>query len=153
VKSVDEAAIRLEDGRRIPANYREFTHGYAVTAHRSQGKTVDNVIISADAMKKELFYVAASRGRSEIAVVTSDRELFRESIGVSTARQSAIELVRKQQHGHSLDKAPEMSHEFGFSRNHVTHIAEQHSPPAPTHDAGRTADHGIEQDIGHSLGL
>jgi ATP-dependent exoDNAse (exonuclease V) alpha subunit len=68
VKSVDEAGIRLEDGRTIPANYREFTHGYAITAHRSQGKTVDNVIISADAMKKELFYVAASRGRSEIAV-------------------------------------------------------------------------------------
>jgi hypothetical protein len=63
VKSVDEGKIRLEDGRTIPASYREFTHGYAITAHRSQGKSVDNVIISADAMKKELFYVAASRGR------------------------------------------------------------------------------------------
>jgi ATP-dependent exoDNAse (exonuclease V) alpha subunit len=30
------------------------------------------VIISADVMKKKLFYVAAGRGRSEIAVVTSD---------------------------------------------------------------------------------
>ena len=153
VKSVDEAAIRLEDGRTIPASYREFTHGYAITAHRSQGKTVDNVIISADAMKKELFYVAASRGRSEIAIVTSDRELLRESVGVSTARQSAMELVRKQQHEHGLDKAPEMSHESGFARNHVTPFAEQHSTPAPIHDTGRTADHGIEQDIGHSLGL
>jgi ATP-dependent exoDNAse (exonuclease V) alpha subunit len=153
VKSVEEAAIRLEDGRTIPANYREFTHGYAITAHRSQGKTVDNVIICADAMKKELFYVAASRGRSEIAVVTSDRELLRESVGMSTARQSAIELLRKQQHVHGLDKAPQMSHESGFARNHVTHIGEQHSTPSQTHDAGRTADHGIERDIGHSLGL
>jgi conjugative relaxase-like TrwC/TraI family protein len=153
VKSVDEAAIRLEDGRTIPANYREFTHGYAITAHRSQGKTVDNVIISADAMKKELFYVAASRGRSEIAVVTSDRELLRESVGVSTARQSAMELVRKQQHEHGLDKAPQMSHESGFAGNHATHIGEQHSTHAQTHDAGRAADRGIEQDIGHSLGL
>jgi len=153
VKSVDEAAIRLEDGRTIPANYREFAHGYAITAHRSQGKTVDNVIISADAMKKELFYVAASRGRSEIAVVTSDRELLRESVGVSTARQSAMELVRKQQHEQGSDKAPEMSHESGFARNHATHIAEQHSTLEPAHDAGRTAGHGIEQDIGHSLGM
>ena len=153
VKSVDEAAIRLEDGRTIPANYREFTHGYAITAHRSQGKTVDNVIISADAMKKELFYVAASRGRSKIAVVTSDRELLRESVGVSTARQSAMELVRKQQHEHGLDRAPEMSHESGFAPNHGTPFAEQHSTPAPMHDTGRTADRGIEQDIGHSLGL
>ena len=152
VKSVDEAAIRLEDGRTIPANYREFTHGYAITAHRSQGKTVDNVIISADAMKKELFYVAASRGRSEIAVVTSDRELLRESVGVSTARQSAMELVRKQQHEHGLDKAAEMSHKSGFAGNHETHIGEHHSTPAPMHDTGRTADRSIEQDIGHSLG-
>jgi ATP-dependent exoDNAse (exonuclease V) alpha subunit len=153
VKSVDEAAIRLEDGRTIPANYREFAHGYAITAHRSQGKTVDNVIISADAMKKELFYVAASRGRSEIAVVTSDRELLRESVGVSTARQSAMELLRKQQHEHGLDKAPQVSRESGFAGNHVTHIGEQHSTPAQARDAGRTADHGIERDIGHSLGL
>jgi conjugative relaxase-like TrwC/TraI family protein len=153
VKSVDEAAIHLEDGRTIPANYREFTHGYAITAHRSQGKTVDNVIISADAMKKELFYVAASRGRSEIAVVTSDRELLRESIGVSTARQSAIELVRKQQHEQGLDKAPEMSHEPGFAGNHVPQIGGQHSIPAQAGEAERIADRGIEQDIGHSLGL
>jgi conjugative relaxase-like TrwC/TraI family protein len=153
VKSVDEGKIRLEDGRTIPANYREFTHGYAITAHRSQGKTVDNVIISADAMKKELFYVAASRGRSEIAVVTSDRELLRESVGVSTARQSAMELLREQQYEHGLDKAPQVSHESGFAGNHVTHIGEQHSTPAQTHDAGRNTDHGIERDIGHSLGL
>jgi ATP-dependent exoDNAse (exonuclease V) alpha subunit len=74
VSSLDDGAIRLEDGRTLPANYHELTHGYAVTAHRSQGKTVDTVIISADAMKKELFYVAASRGRSVIVIITSDRE-------------------------------------------------------------------------------
>ena len=152
VKSLDEAAIRLEDGRTIPANYREFAHGYAITAHRSQGKTVDSVIISADAMKKELFYVAASRGRSEIAVVTSDRELLRESVGVSTARQSAMELVRKQQHEHRLDKAPEMSHELvspGIMSSFADSIQPRHGFTTPR----RTADHGIEQDIGHSLGL
>jgi len=85
--------------------------------------------------------------------VTSNRELLRESVGVSTARQSAMELVRKQQHEHGLDKAPEMSHESGFAGNRATHIREHHSPPAPMHDTGRTADRGIEQDIGHSLGL
>jgi conjugative relaxase-like TrwC/TraI family protein len=152
VKSVDEGAIRLEDGRTIPANYREFTHGYAITAHRSQGKTVDNVIISADAMKKELFYVAASRGRSEIAVVTSDRELLRESVGMSTARQSAIELVRKQQHEHGLDKAPEIGHVSGPTGNRDIQIGEQHSNHAQVRDAETIGDHGIEQDFGHCLG-
>ena len=79
----------------MPANYREFTHGYAVTAHRSQGKTVDQVIVSADAMKQELFYVAASRGREGISIVTSDIERLGESLGVSMARPSAIELANE----------------------------------------------------------
>jgi len=85
----------LEDGRSVPVNYREFTHGYAVTAHRSQGKTVDQVVISADVMKQELFYVAASRGREGISIVTSDVERLGESLGVSMARPSAIELANE----------------------------------------------------------
>jgi len=96
VRDVDGGHIHLEDGRTLPANYHEFDHGYAVTAHRSQGKTVDAVILSADAMKQELFYVGASRGRQEIVVVTSDRELLRDLLGISTARPSATELAREQ---------------------------------------------------------
>jgi ATP-dependent exoDNAse (exonuclease V) alpha subunit len=94
VSQVDAAGlIRLEDGRALPANYRQFTHGYAVTAHRSQGKSVDSVIISADGIQKELFYVAASRGRESVTVITSDKERLRESVSRSTARKSASELA------------------------------------------------------------
>jgi ATP-dependent exoDNAse (exonuclease V) alpha subunit len=96
VRDVDGGRIHLEDGRVLPANYHEFDHGYAVTAHRSQGKTVDAVILSADAMKQELFYVGASRGRQEIVVVTSDREQLRDLLGISTARPSVTELAREQ---------------------------------------------------------
>lgn len=101
VSEIRDGRIHLEDGRTIPANYREFDHGYAITAHRSQGKTVDGVILSADAMKQELFYVGASRGRSEIAIVTSDREQLRESLGISSARPSAMELV--QEHARAVE--------------------------------------------------
>ena len=92
-----QSRIHLQDGRALPENYKQFTHGYAVTAHRSQGKSVDAVVISADGMRKELFYVAASRGRESITVVTSDRDLLRESVAHSVARQSASELLRKAQ--------------------------------------------------------
>ncbi|MGA3046117.1 MAG: AAA family ATPase [Terracidiphilus sp.] len=98
VRGVDEGRIQLEDGRTLPANYREFDHGYAITAHRSQGKTVDAVVLSGDVMKQEQFYVAASRGRSEIAIVTSDREQLCESLGISSARPSATKLAREQAH-------------------------------------------------------
>jgi hypothetical protein len=47
-------------------------------------------------VKQELFYAGASRGRTEIAIVTSDPEQLRESLGISSARPSAMELARKQ---------------------------------------------------------
>jgi conjugative relaxase-like TrwC/TraI family protein len=87
--------IHLEDGRVIPDHYKSFAYGYAVTAHRSQGKSVDSVIISADGMAKELFYVAASRGRESVLVLTSDKEQLRCSVAQSNARRSASELVAK----------------------------------------------------------
>jgi hypothetical protein len=142
---VEQGVISLEDGRTLPGNYHDFAHGYAVTAHRSQGKTVDAVIISADVMKQELFYVAASRGRSEIAVVTSDCDLLRESVGVSTTRMSAIELVRKQQSAHGMEKAPEIGPAAEFTRHSGKEIGEQHSVPSPGLEPGKAGDFGIEQ--------
>ena len=101
VSKVDDTGrIHLEDGRVLPSSFKHFTHGYAVTAHRSQGKSVDAVIISADGMRKELFYVAASRGRENVMVVTSDKERLRESVAQSAARKSASELARQQRPGH-----------------------------------------------------
>ena len=134
VRSINAGGIQLEDGRTLPANYREFDHGYAVTAHRSQGKTVDGVILSGDMMKQELFYVAASRGRSEIAIVTSDRELLRESLGISTARPSAIELAKELERSHH---APE--HEFA-------HLPIQQVEP-------RTPQHEIRNGYGMGIGF
>jgi ATP-dependent exoDNAse (exonuclease V) alpha subunit len=124
VRAVDGGRIQLEDGRTLPANYHQFDHGYAITAHRSQGKTVDGVILSADAMKQELFYVGASRGRSEIAIVTSDRELLRESLGISSARPSATELAREQSRAlgpeQSMQHAPVQSVEPAVPRNEIS---------------------------------
>lgn len=105
VRNVEQGAIQLEDGRTLPANYREFAHGYAITTHRSQGKTVDQVILSADAMKQELFYVAASRGRNGITVITSDDEQLQASLGVSIARPSAMELVSEMAQQKTSDLA------------------------------------------------
>lgn len=131
VHGIESGRIQLEDGRTLPGNYRQFDHGYAITAHRSQGKTVDGVILSADAMKQELFYVGASRGRSEIAIVTSDREQLRESLGISSARPSATELVRDQTRSQGL--------EHGVQHAPIQRI----EPPIPRHEIS----------IGHDIGL
>jgi ATP-dependent exoDNAse (exonuclease V) alpha subunit len=95
VAAVESGAIQLEDGRRLPDAYRQFTHGYAVTAHRSQGKTVDFEIIAAERMARDLFYVSATRAREGLTVITSDILQLQESIGISGDRQSATELARR----------------------------------------------------------
>ncbi len=40
VKAMAGEAIVLRDGRTLPPDYRTFTHGYAVTSHAAQGKTL-----------------------------------------------------------------------------------------------------------------
>jgi ATP-dependent exoDNAse (exonuclease V) alpha subunit len=95
VASVQPGLIKLDDGRQLPVEYRQFTHGYAVTAHRSQGKTVDFEIIAAERMAQDLFYVSATRAREGLTVITSDSLGLQESIGVSGDRQSASELARR----------------------------------------------------------
>jgi hypothetical protein len=102
VRGVDRDGIHLDDGRSIPSNYREFTHGYAVTAHRSQGKTVDSVIISADVMKQELFYVSASRGREDIAILTSDVNRLGEFLGGK--RNCSFKTAECRSHAKSVNR-------------------------------------------------
>jgi len=98
VRMVDPAGrIHLKDGRILPANYRQFKYGYAVTAHRSQGKTVDGVIVSADRMAGELFYVAVSRAREYLQVITSNLPLLKETVAVDGTRLSATELAKQSE--------------------------------------------------------
>jgi conjugative relaxase-like TrwC/TraI family protein len=120
VRCVDGGRIQLEDGRTLPANYHEFDHGYAITAHRSQGKTVDAVVLSGDGMKQEQFYVAASRGREGITVITSDVDRLRESVGISSARPSAMELARELVQMNSKERIIQQqpAHEINLPQRH-----------------------------------
>lgn len=98
VKAIQGDSILLADGRMIPANYRSFTHGYAVTSHASQGKTVDEVFVVASArslpaISQEQFYVSISRGRDTCRVFTDDKDLVRSHVTRSSARLSAIEVM------------------------------------------------------------
>ena len=65
----DRGRVHLDDGRTIPSSFKHFDYGYAVTAHRSQGQSVDTVVIAGETMSRELFYVAASRGREQLTVI------------------------------------------------------------------------------------
>ena len=98
VRAIQGDSVVLADGRVIPENYRTFTHGYAVTSHAAQGKTVDEVLVVASsrslpAINQQQFYVSISRGRDACRVFTDDAEMLRSHVTRSSARLAAVEVV------------------------------------------------------------
>jgi hypothetical protein len=97
VKAVHRERITLTDGRELPRDYRTFSHGYAVTSHAAQGKTVDEVMVVASsesfaAVSQEQFYVSISRARERARIYTDDAELLGRRIEDTHTRKAAVEL-------------------------------------------------------------
>jgi conjugative relaxase-like TrwC/TraI family protein len=97
VREISGMRISLTDGRVLPAAFNTFTHGYAVTSHSSQSKTVDDVLLVASsrsfgAVNREQFYVSISRGRKRVHVFTDDAELLARRVTDSHERKAAVEL-------------------------------------------------------------
>ena len=97
VGRIDAAGrLRLQDGRTLAANYRQFVRGYAVTSYAAQGKTADYVLFSDSMIKPatnaQQWYVTISRGRRGIKIFTSDKEQLRENITRSGERALALDL-------------------------------------------------------------
>ena len=102
VREIQNGRIALADGRALPASYNTFTHGYAVTSHSSQGKTVDEVLLVASsksfaAVNREQFYVSISRGRERVQIFTDDSELLGQRVTDTHERKAAVELTELRQ--------------------------------------------------------
>jgi hypothetical protein len=102
VRETRDGRIALTDCRVLPSTFNTFTHGYAVTSHSSQGKTVDDVLLVASsrsfaAVNREQFYVSISRGRERCQIFTDDADLLASRVTASHERQAAVELVALRQ--------------------------------------------------------
>jgi hypothetical protein len=91
--------IKLTNGFVVPKNYGGLTHGYVVTSHASQGKTVDVSLValgseSFTAANREQLYVSLSRGREAVRLYTDDKEAMFDAVQHSSARLSATELMQ-----------------------------------------------------------
>ncbi len=105
-------AVRLETGRRVAWNLKEYNyldHAYAMTSHSSQGMTVDRVLIHVDTtdsrvrglVDKTLSYVATSRARYDAQVFTDDasqlgRALSRENVKETALSEAQIRKYRSE---------------------------------------------------------
>ncbi|MBK8915559.1 MAG: relaxase domain-containing protein [Phycisphaerales bacterium] len=99
VRGFDTAGnIVLQNGWTVAKDYGHLAHGYVVTSHASQGKTVDRVFIgqssdSLPASSREQFYVSVSRGREQATIYTDDKEALLEAVSRSDGRLTATEFV------------------------------------------------------------
>lgn len=152
----NQGRLHLDDGRSLPSSFKHFDYGYAVTAHRSQGQSVDAVVIAGESMSRELFYVASSRGREQLTVITSDKARLEESVGRSGARLSASELVRTMHAKSAVGLAPDASRGFERGIRTVVEGARQSVGfEQDSHGQARTAPiqlHAIPHAAGHEPG-
>jgi hypothetical protein len=90
--------IALTDGRTLPASYRQFVRGYAVTSYGSQGKTVDHVLLADSASRAatnaQQWYVSISRGRKSVRIFTPNKAQLRRNIAQAGSRPLALEMER-----------------------------------------------------------
>ena len=155
VLAIQGDSVVLADGRVIPQNYRTFTHGYAVTSHAAQGKTVDEVLVVASsrslpAINQQQFYVSISRGRDACRVFTDDAEMLRLHVTRSSARLAAVEVVPRVHSRKFLQTILQRGHRFlkQFCQRRVPrqtiltdHAGHQIEPPRYEHQ--RTSAHRI----------
>jgi len=85
--------IKLTNGFVVPKDYGGLTHGYVVTSHASQGKTVDIPLValgseSFAAANREQLYVSLSRGREAVRLYTDDKAGMLEAVQGTSARLS-----------------------------------------------------------------
>lgn len=77
-KEILTGCIHLKDGRILPREYRRFCHGYAVTSHASQGKTVEVLVVASNdsflAVNREQFmFPFRAAGREALSPRTTRR--------------------------------------------------------------------------------
>ncbi len=102
----------------LPSDYcaEHVTLGYAVTANKAQGITVDHALVQVDdTTSAEVLYVAMSRGRhSNNAFVTTDSagqapvDVFRAAVSRDTAEHSALGYVRHTDPKHADERETEL---------------------------------------------
>jgi hypothetical protein len=108
-----EMQIRLDDGRRVvvdTSQYNHLDHGYAATAHKAQGVTVDRAHVLADShFDQHVAYVALSRHRDRVDLHWSrdefkDERAMRQCLGRERLKDVAVDYERVEQQARQLDQ-------------------------------------------------
>ena len=101
----------LRDGRQVPLLGSEvMDYGYCRTVHASQGATVDRAIVIAESSRAgaNLGYVALSREKHHLEILTDDKEKLAESWGKYVQQESARDAAMRGTRQTARDQAREV---------------------------------------------
>ncbi len=99
VTAIDRGSITVGDGREIKRSGPLYLdQGVAVTSHASQGKTIDQVIVSVPVAafsqtNEAQFYVSMSRARHAMHLYTDSKVALKEAVMRPSERLSPLELL------------------------------------------------------------
>lgn len=99
----DSGDIQLANGWVVAKDFGHLTHGYVVTSHASQGRTVDRLLIAQStesfaASSQEQAYVSISRARNQATIYTDDKGALLDAVCHSDDRLTATELLSGRDH-------------------------------------------------------
>lgn len=85
----------------LDKDFGNIEHGYVMTSHAAQGKTVDKVFIAQPsatfgAVDMKQFYVSVSRGRDSVKIYTDSKDEMMQNIQQSGQRMSATEMINRK---------------------------------------------------------
>jgi conjugative relaxase-like TrwC/TraI family protein len=107
-ENMQEATIEFANGKQLKINsdemkHQHWNHNFVTTVHASQGMTADRVFYHAESYRKNLtsqksFYVALSRAKQEVIVVTDSKaELIEQVKEHNGEKQNALDSNKKDQ--------------------------------------------------------
>ena len=73
VDKVQAGFLATKEGVIIPPSFKQWTHGYAITSHKAEGRTSEHVVLAAAQLDAKALYVACSRGRKSCVIHTPDK--------------------------------------------------------------------------------
>ncbi len=116
--------VVTEAGWVIGKDFGHLAHGYAVTSHSAQGRTVDTVLIgqsaeSFPASSRRQFYVSVSRGRERAVVFTDDKRGLAGAVARGDESPTATEVFRPAPPRPSLPER--LKKHLAFLRQTVAH--------------------------------
>lgn len=119
--------VRLTNGWVVAADFGHLAHGYAVTSHSAQGRTVDTVLVgqsaeSFPASSRRQFYVSVSRGRERAILFTDDKAGLAAAITRGDESPTATEVFRPAPARSPRPSPPErLKKHLAFVRRAVAH--------------------------------